>query len=55
MIYNWENEIRNTPQTDLPDPPRTRAYATAAELLDHDVTITTYGTLRYQAATKCGL
>ena len=47
LIYNWENEIRKfTPKLTYRihhGPARTR---TAAELLDHDVTITTYGTLR---------
>lgn len=47
LIYNWENEIRKfTPSLSYRihhGPLRTRARE---ELLDHDVTITTYGTLR---------
>lgn len=47
LIYNWENEIKKfTPSLTYRihhGPARTRAKE---ELLDHDVTITTYGTLR---------
>ncbi len=47
LIYNWENEIRKfTPNLTYRihhGPTRTR---TKEELMDHDVTITTYGTLR---------
>jgi non-specific serine/threonine protein kinase len=47
LIYNWENEIRKfTPGLSYAihhGPTRTRAKE---ELLAHDVTITTYGTLR---------
>jgi SNF2 family DNA or RNA helicase len=47
LIYNWENEIKKfTPSLTYRihhGPARTRSKE---ELLDHDVTITTYGTLR---------
>jgi non-specific serine/threonine protein kinase len=47
LIYNWENEIKKfTPSLTYKihhGPLRTRVKE---ELLDHDVTITTYGTLR---------
>jgi non-specific serine/threonine protein kinase len=47
LIYNWENEIKKfTPALTYRihhGPARTRSKE---ELLDHDVTITTYGTLR---------
>ncbi len=47
LIYNWENEIRKfTPKLTYRihhGPARTR---TKEELTDHDITITTYGTLR---------
>jgi non-specific serine/threonine protein kinase len=47
LIYNWENEIRKfTPKLTYRihhGPARTK---TKEELMDHDVTITTYGTLR---------
>ena len=47
LIYNWENEIKKfTPKLTYRihhGPARTR---TKEELIDHDITITTYGTLR---------
>ncbi len=47
LIYNWENEIKKfTPKLTYRihhGPARTRVKE---ELMDHDVTITTYGTLR---------
>ncbi|HKZ66063.1 MAG TPA: SNF2-related protein [Chitinophagaceae bacterium] len=47
LIYNWENEIKKfTPELTYRihhGPARTRARE---EIVDHDVTITTYGTLR---------
>lgn len=47
LIYNWENEIKKfTPEHTYRihhGPARTRVRE---ELLDHDITITTYGTLR---------
>ena len=47
LIYNWENEIRKfTPELTYRihhGPARTRSKE---EITDHDVTITTYGTLR---------
>lgn len=47
LIYNWENEIKKfTPELTYRihhGPARTRVKE---EILDHDVTITTYGTLR---------
>jgi len=47
LIYNWENEIKKfTPELTYRihhGPTRTRGKE---ELVDHDVTITTYGTLR---------
>ncbi|MFI5131723.1 MAG: SNF2-related protein, partial [Chitinophagales bacterium] len=47
LIYNWENEIKKfTPKLTYRihhGPARTR---TKEEMIDHDITITTYGTLR---------
>lgn len=47
LIYNWENEIKKfTPELTYRihhGPARTRSRE---EIIDHDVTITTYGTLR---------
>lgn len=56
LIYNWENEIRKfTPALSYRihhGPLRTRQLA---ELQDHDITITTYGTLRSDIKLLMGI
>jgi hypothetical protein len=47
LIYNWENEIKKfTPELTYRIHHGAARTRTKEELLDHDVTITTYGTLR---------
>lgn len=47
LIYNWENEIRKfTPDLTYRIHHGATRTRTKEELLDHDITITTYGTLR---------
>lgn len=47
LIYNWENEIKKfTPKLTYRIHHGATRTRTKEELLDHDVTITTYGTLR---------
>ncbi|MFN8290108.1 MAG: SNF2-related protein [Chitinophagaceae bacterium] len=47
LIYNWENEIRKfTPSLTYRIHHGATRTRTKEELVDHDVTITTYGTLR---------
>ena len=47
LIYNWENEIKKfTPKLTWRIHHGATRTRVKEELLDHDVTITTYGTLR---------
>ncbi len=47
LIYNWENEIKKfTPELTYRIHHGATRTRTIEELMDHDVTITTYGTLR---------
>lgn len=47
LIYNWENEIKKfTPELTYKIHHGGTRTRTKEELTDHDVTITTYGTLR---------
>ncbi|MEO5946434.1 MAG: SNF2-related protein [Chitinophagaceae bacterium] len=47
LIYNWENEIRKfTPELTYRIHHGATRTRTKEEIMDHDITITTYGTLR---------